>query len=148
MPFPCKVCVLVLYMSQCGGKGYVRVFVTKSFRRFQRKEGIKDAALSDAVERAERRLIAADLGGGLIKQRMARPGEGRSGGFRTIVAYRSGRRAFFVFGFAKSDRDNLSAADERDLKDFAGLLMGLSERGIQTMVNGKELTEVRYEEEG
>jgi hypothetical protein len=129
------------------GKGYVRVFVTKSFRRFQRKEDIKDATLSDAVERAERGLIAADLGGGLIKQRVARPGKGKSGGFRTIIAYRSGQRAFFVFGFAKNDRDNLSTTDERDLKDFAGLLMALSERGIETMLNGKELTEVRYEEE-
>jgi hypothetical protein len=125
----------------------VRVFVTKSFRRFQRKEDIKDATLSDAVERAERGLIAADLGGGLIKQRVARPGKGKSGGFRTIIAYRSGQRAFFVFGFAKNDRDNLSTTDERDLKDFAGLLMALSERGIETMLNGKELTEVRYEEE-
>jgi hypothetical protein len=124
----------------------VRVFVTKGFRRFQRKEGIKDTSLSDAVERAERGLIAADLGGGLIKQRVARPGKGKSGGFRTIIVYRSGQRAFFVFGFAKNDRDNLSTADERDLKDFAGLLMGLSERGIEAMLNGKELTEVRYEE--
>ena len=71
----------------------------------------------------------------------------KSGGFRTIVAYRSGRRAFFVFGFAKNDRDNLGTADERDLKDFSGLLMRLSERGIETMLNGKELTEVHYEEE-
>jgi hypothetical protein len=76
--------------------------VTKSFWRFQRKEGIKDAALSNAVERAERGLIAADLGGGLIKQRVARPGEGRSGGFRTIIAYRSGQRAFFVFGLRRT----------------------------------------------
>jgi hypothetical protein len=52
-----------------------------------------------------------------------------------------------VFGFAKNDRDNLSTTDERDLKDFAGLLMALSEGGIETMLNGKELTEVRYEEE-
>lgn len=72
----------------------MRVFVTKSFRRFQRKGDIKDAALSDAVERAERGLIAADLGGGLIKQRVARPGKGKSDGFRTIIAYRSGQRAF------------------------------------------------------
>ena len=126
----------------------MRVFTTKSFRRFQRKEGIRDEALAGAVRRAERGLIDADLGTGVIKQRVARPGEGRRGGYRTIIAFRTSQRAVFVFGFAKSDLDNLSKADERDLKDYAGLLLGLDARGIETMLNGKELTEVRYEKEG
>ena len=76
-----------------GGEGVcVRAFTTKSFRRFQRKEGIKDAALCEAVRRAERGLIDADLGHGPTKQRVARPGEGRRGGFRTVVAYRVAQR--------------------------------------------------------
>jgi hypothetical protein len=103
--------------------------------------------LSGAVEPAERGLIAADLGGGLINQRVARPGKAKSAGFRTIIACRSGQRAFFVFGFAKNDRHNLSTTDERGLKDSARLLIALSERGIETMLNGNERTEVRYEEE-
>jgi hypothetical protein len=104
--------------------------------------------LNGAVEPAERGLIAADLGGGLIKQRVARPGKAKSAGFRTIIACRCGQRAFFGFGFAKNDRDNLSTTtDERGLKDSARLLIALSERGIETMLNGNERTEVRYEEE-
>jgi RelE toxin of RelE / RelB toxin-antitoxin system len=58
-----SMCLSAIYVSVRGKRGYVRVFVTKSFRRFQRKEDIKDAALSDAVERAERGPIVADLGG-------------------------------------------------------------------------------------
>jgi hypothetical protein len=124
----------------------LRVFRTKSFRRFQRKEGITDRSLADAISRAERGLIDANLGHGLIKQRVARPGEGRRSGFRTVVAYRVGERAVFIFGFAKSDQANLSKPDERDLKDFGALLLALDARGIETMIAGDELTEVTYDE--
>jgi len=65
--------------------------------------------LCAAVHRAERGLVDADLSGGVIKQRIARPGEGRSGGFRSILYFRSHERAFFVFGFAKSDLDKITA---------------------------------------
>jgi len=86
----------------------VQVFKTKDFARFARKEKIDDDALCGGVRRAGRGLIDADLGGGLIKQRVARKGQGRSGGFRTIIAYRSTKRAVFLHGFAKSAKDNIS----------------------------------------
>jgi hypothetical protein len=82
--------------------GAVRIFKTKWVARFVRRERIDDASLKDAIERAERGIIDADLGGGLIKQRVARPGRGRSGGFRMIVAFRIEDRAFFLYGFAKN----------------------------------------------
>ena len=85
----------------------VQVYVTKTFRRFQRRELIGDQALRQAIERAEAGLVDADLGKGLIKQRVARTGQGRSGGYRTIIALRSGHRAFFLFGFAKSAQSNV-----------------------------------------
>jgi hypothetical protein len=125
----------------------LRIFKTKSFGRFQRKERISDGALCDAIGRAERGLVDADLGRGLIQQRVARPGEGRSGGFRTVIAYHVGVRAFFLFGFAKSDQANLSKADERDLKDFGAMLLALDARGIRTMIVGRELSEVAFDEE-
>ena len=87
----------------------MRTFKTRPFARFAHREGIADEALCDAVERAGRGLVDADLGGGVIKQRIARRGRGRSGGFRTIVVFRRGERAFFVHGFAKSDRVEPSA---------------------------------------
>lgn len=75
--------------------------------RFARRERIRDSSLCEAIRRAERGLIDADLGGGIIKQRVARPGQGRSGGYRTVLAYRSGDRAVFLYGFAKSERENI-----------------------------------------
>ncbi len=80
----------------------MRLFKTRHFSRFAAKESIADAALGDAVRRAEAGLIDADLGGGVIKQRLARPGQGKSGGFRSIVLFKRGATAFFVYGFAKS----------------------------------------------
>ena len=85
----------------------MRTFKTKAFARFADREGLEDAALCEAVRRAREGLIDADLRGGVIKQRIARKGGGRFGGFRTIVLFRRGALAFFVYGFAKSDRENL-----------------------------------------
>ena len=85
----------------------MQTFKTKAFARFADREGLEDAALCEAVRRARDGLIDADLDGGVIKQRVARKGGGRSGGFRTIVLFRRGELAFFVYGFAKSDRANL-----------------------------------------
>jgi len=121
----------------------VRVFKTKAFGRFQRKEHIDDKALIAAVTRAERGLIDARLGGCLVKQRVARPGEGRSGGFRTVNAYRSRARAVFLYGFAKSRQENISMADERDLQDYGAMILDLDDVGIATMIAGNELKEVR-----
>jgi hypothetical protein len=125
----------------------LRVFKTKVFQRFQRKEGISNGSLCEAIDRAEQGLIDADLGQGLVKQRVARPGEGRSGGYRTIVAYRDGERAVFLFGFAKSAQANLSKADESDLKAYGAMLLALDANGIDMMIAGRELTEVPYNEE-
>lgn len=79
----------------------MRVFKNAWFERFARKQKIADLALFDAVRRAENGQIDADLGGGVIKQRVSRPGQGKSGGYRTTILYRQKQRAFFVFGFAK-----------------------------------------------
>lgn len=88
----------------------MKVYRNRWFQRFARREKIKDAQLCEAVARAEKGLIDADLGGGLIKQRVARPGAGKSGGYRTLVFFRAGTRSVFAFGFAKSERDKLVEA--------------------------------------
>ena len=89
------------------------------------------------MDRARNGLVDADLGGGVIKQRIARKGGGRSGGFRTIVLFRRGERAFFVYGFAKSARENLRRdeletfrclADEYPALDRAGLAAAQASR--------------------
>jgi hypothetical protein len=96
--------------------GVLRVFITKVFARFVRKERLDDRQLCEAIARAERGLVDADLGGNLIKQRVARPGRGRSGGYRTVVAYRASQRSVFLYGFAKSERDNIDVRELDDLK--------------------------------
>jgi hypothetical protein len=79
----------------------VRIFKTRWIARFARKSRISDAMLVEAIRRAERGLIDADLGGGVIKQRIGREGQGRSGGYRTLIAFRLGDRAVFMFAFCK-----------------------------------------------
>ena len=90
----------------------MKVFKNAWFGRFVRKEKISADALWDAVKRAENGQIDADLGGGVIKQRIARPGKGKSKGYRTIVLFRKSEKSFFVYGFAKSELSNVGEAEE------------------------------------
>ncbi len=122
-----------------------RVFKNSWFRKFATKEHISDVALCEAISRAEVGLVDADLGGGLLKQRIARPGAGRSGGYRTIVIFRSGVRAVFVFGFAKSDRSNLTAQEEAVYRAAAKLMLAFSEDQLDAEVASGRITEVKLD---
>ena len=124
----------------------MRVYETRIFSRFARKESIKEKQLLDAVQRASDGLIDADLGGGLIKQRVARPGQGRSGGYRTILVFRMGSLAIFLTGFAKNERENISANDLEDLKIIAQQWLKYPER-IGADVTAGILSEVSNGEE-
>jgi hypothetical protein len=86
---------------------------------------INCCALCRAVRDAERGLIAADPGGGAIKQRIARPGQGKSGGFRTLIVFRAGARAIFVHGFAKNEKDNIGREELPALKRLAAEMLAL-----------------------
>jgi hypothetical protein len=120
----------------------VRVFKTKWFERFARRERIADEALREAVARAERGLIDADLGGGVIKQRVARPGEGRRGGYRSIVLFQVGARAVFAYGFAKSARDTLRPDELEAFRLLAGEFERYDEAAIDRAMAAGELSEV------
>ncbi len=98
--------------------------------------------LCEAAARAERGLVDAELGGGVIKQRIARQGQGRSGGYRSLIVYRSGDRAVFVFGFAKSERDDLEPDELADLKTTAALLLGYTADELDQAVDNNDLWEV------
>jgi hypothetical protein len=125
----------------------MRVFKTRGFSRFMRKEGIADDALRDAVSRAERGLIDADLGSGVIKQRVPRPGQGRSGGFRTLLAFKAAERSVFLFGFAKSDQDNVAAGELKILRKAAVEMLRWSEKQVAAMLASGAWTEVNDERE-
>jgi hypothetical protein len=120
----------------------VRVFKNVSFSRFARKENISDAVLLEAVLRAKNGQIDADLGGGVIKQRIARQGEGKRGGYRTLVLYRAGERAFFVYGFAKNDQDNIDDARLSDMKTLAAVVLNLPEAELKKLLECRAYTEV------
>jgi hypothetical protein len=121
----------------------MEVYVTKTFRRFQRKEGISDAALVAAVDRADAGLIDADLGGGLIKQRIARPGQGKRSGYRTIMAYRAGERSVFLYGFGKNERDNIDGDELARWKIAGRVILGGDADWIESAVADGHLTEVQ-----
>jgi hypothetical protein len=120
----------------------VAIYKLKTFARFARNESISDESLAEAIERAGRGLVDADLGGGLIKQRVARKGQGRSGGYRVMVAFRAGDFAVFLFGFAKSAQDNLDDRQVKVLRGFAASWLSADAATIKKAVEQGELVEV------
>lgn len=125
-----------------GEHGPVRIFKNAWFERFARKQDIRDAALREAVQRAEQGLIDADLGGGVIKQRVARPGQGRSGGYRTLILYRQAHRAFFVYGFAKSQQADISDEEMLAFRKAARHILVLTDEQLTALIQQGQLTEV------
>ncbi len=119
-----------------------RVFKSRWFERFARRENLSDGSLLEAVRRAEKGLIDADLGGGVIKQRIARRGQGKSGGYRTIILFRRGERAIFVYGFAKSKRENVDASDVAGFKELAEVLLFAPEGALDRLCRERRFVEV------
>jgi hypothetical protein len=111
------------------------------------KKGFGDKVLAEAVERAEKGLIDAELGGGLIKQRIARPGKGKSGGYRTVIVYRSGELAVFMYGFAKNVRENIEDRELYALREFAAAWLNGAASDWNRMVSEGVAGEVEYGDE-
>jgi len=124
----------------------VRIFKNKAFTRFARKAGIDDASLCKAVKDAEKGLLDADLGGGVIKQRVARSGGGKSGGFRTLILFRIGSLAFFVHGFAKNERANIDDDELIALRNLAEVMLHYDEAALSLALANKTLIEVICDE--
>lgn len=125
----------------------MRLYKNSWFEKYARKEKISDRALREAVERARSGLIDADLGGGLIKQRVARAGAGKSGGYRVMVFYRAETRAVFVYGFAKNDRANLSPNEVAVFQAAAKVVLALSEAQMATEVAVGRWTQVHDDDQ-
>ena len=97
------------------------------------------------VARASNGQIDADLGGGVIKQRISRPGHGRSKGYRTIILFRRGAQAFFVYGFAKSRRANIDNDEKVQFEEAAKYVLALTEKELATLLQSGEFMEVKSE---
>jgi hypothetical protein len=119
----------------------VRIFKTKTLAKFTRQHGISDTSLVEAVERAKRGLIDADLGGQVIKQRVARPGQGKRGGFRMLIGFGSDR-AVYLFAFAKNERENISNGELLTLREIAGSFLSASKEELVKALNDGTLIEV------
>ncbi len=123
----------------------MRIFKTRWLRRYARRERIADESLREAIERAERGLVDADLGGGVIKQRVARVGQGRSGGYRLLVAWRGGERAVFLYGFAKCERENIDEDELLTLREIGAAWLAADAGQIALALDEEALQEVLHE---
>lgn len=118
------------------------IYKTRWFDRWARKQELSNRALCEAVREMQAGLYEADLGGGLLKKRIARHGQGKSGGFRTLVATNKGSKWFFVFGFPKNVRSNIDKDEEEGLKKLASHLLSLTAPALSTAQRAGELMEV------
>ena len=121
-----------------------RVFRTRTFTRWMQKSGLTDDALSQAVAEIVRGLVDADLGGGLVKKRVALPGQGKRSGARTIVATRMADRWFFLIGFAKNERANIGTDELKALQELAKEYLAMDDRKLEQAVTTGKFTEIAY----
>jgi hypothetical protein len=120
----------------------MEIYKTRWFERWARKEGLNNLSLCVAVREMTAGLYEADLGGGLLKKRIARSGHGKRGGFRTLVATNKGKLWVFVYGFAKNERSNIDKDEEEGLKKLATHLLSLTPEALEKAKRANELMEV------
>ena len=120
----------------------LRAFRNLAFARWTKKEGIANAVLAKAAKEVEAGLVDARLGGFLIKKRIAKPGAGKRGGYRIVMAYRQGARLFFLEGYAKNEKDDLDPAEVKALIMAGDVYMKLTDAELDRAVTAKKLLEV------
>ncbi len=119
-----------------------RAFKTKPFNRWLRKTEITEDVLKNAVREMTQGLIDADLGGGLVKKRIALPGIGKRGGARTIVATNKDNRWFFLYGFEKNEKANISLQDEEALKLIGAKFLRMTDHTLDEAIAQELLWEI------
>ena len=126
----------------------MRAFKIKAFAKWASGEGLSDDVLASAVAEMEKGLIDAKLGGQVVKKRVALPGRGKRGSTRTLVAFRQGNKAFFIYGFAKNERANISDKELRALKMLAKELMSYTVAALTKATKAGELIEIEVDDNG
>lgn len=122
-----------------------RVFQTRTFARWMRKSGLTDDALCLAVSEMAQGLVDADLGGNVVKKRIARPGQGKRGGTRVIVATRMADRWFFLYGFGKNERATIDQDELKGFQELAKQYLALNDRQLEHAINHGVFTEVCHD---
>ena len=111
----------------------MKAYPPKSFQREARSDGVSDTDCQEAIRRAERGLVDADLGGRLIKQRIPRGNQGAARGSRAVVFYKRGEIAVFLHIFSKSDKANLTKSELADYLEFAKFLEELTQAKLREL---------------
>ena len=120
----------------------MRIFNNREFSKWASREGVPNSILRKVVDEMERGLVGVNLGGQVFKKRIALSGRGKSSGARTLVAYRIGDRAIFVYGFAKNVKDNIGVDELKGLKVSAGIFLNYNNEEINQAVKAGILIEV------
>lgn len=123
----------------------IRTFKTRVFSRWASKAGLTDSVLAQAAQEIRQGLVDADLGGGVVKKRVSLPGHGKRGSARTLVATRKGEHCFFLDGFKKNEKANVSKAGLKAAQIYAGYLLTLKESELNQALSAKKLEEIRHE---
>ncbi len=126
----------------------MRAFKVKAFARWASREGLIDDALASAVIEMEHGLIDAKLGGQVVKKRVALPGRGKRGSSRTLLAFKQGDKAFFIYGFAKNERANISSKELQALKLLAKELLNYTATALVKATKAGELIEIEVNDDG
>ena len=121
----------------------MRIFKNTWFARFADKEGITDGELRELVDQLEEGQADADLGGGVYKMRLARPGEGKSGGYRVIMFFKSEERTFYQYAFMKSSLGNINQKELQFYKKLAKTKLTMPDNGLDNAIKAGELIEIQ-----
>jgi hypothetical protein len=121
----------------------MKKLMTKQFAKWASKQKIPENELATALSEVQAGIFEANLGGHIYKKRIRFEGQGKSGSGRTIICYKRSDRAIFIHGFAKNDKDNLSSRELHTFKEFAKILLGLSQDGIAIAIENGNFIEVK-----
>jgi hypothetical protein len=125
----------------------MQIFQTKWFAHWASKEGLTSQVLCAAVAEIDQGLVDANLGGHVIKKRVALGGRGKSAGVRTLLAFKINDKAFFMYGFAKNQQSNITDKELKALKLLAAKLLAYDSRQLATAIAAQELYEVREDDD-
>lgn len=125
----------------------VRVLKDLEFDDWAAEYNVTDAMLCDAAKEIEAGLVDARLGGFLLKKRVAAPGRGKRGSYRTIVGHRQGDRLIFVHGFAKNETDNITKKEKEALRKLCDVYMLADDKKLAEMIEMKQILEIQCDEQ-
>jgi hypothetical protein len=125
----------------------MRIFQYRSFKKWAKDEGLTDSDLLSVITEMEQGLVDNNLGGNVYKKRVKLEGRGKRGGARTIIAYKTKDKAFFIVGFVKSEKDNINSTEEQALKRFAKELFGYTDEQLKKALTAEELSEIKRGEQ-